>query len=141
MKRELRTLPVSGRIEEIETVLNSTAVNGFPIVTNDARQALVGYIGRREVRYVIGTLSVTALERWWADGPVEMASKVQDIRPDTPFSFAGDEGVAGLNTPGFRSVGPIIGIEDELSAEVVESTSTGDVVKFWPWVQQVKSHT
>jgi chloride channel 3/4/5 len=55
MKRELETLPVSGTIEDVETLLNSTAVKGFPIVKNDARQSLVGYIGRREVRYVIGT--------------------------------------------------------------------------------------
>lgn len=55
MKQDLRTLPVSGTIQDIETLLNSTTVTGFPIVTTDARQALVGYIGRREVRYVIGT--------------------------------------------------------------------------------------
>lgn len=75
-----------------------------------------------------------------------MASKMQDIRPDTLFSFAGEdahpeEGVASINAPGFRSVGPIIAIEDELSAEVVESTSTRDVIKFWPWVQQVMWQT
>lgn len=75
-----------------------------------------------------------------------MASKVQDIRPDTVFSFASedphaDDGMASLNTPGFRSVGPIVAIEDELSAEVVESTSTRDVIRFWPWVQQVMQQT
>ena len=59
MKRDLHTLPVSGTIQDVETLLNSTAVNGFPIVTNDARQTLVGYIGRREVRYVIGMFLIT----------------------------------------------------------------------------------
>lgn len=54
MKRDLQTLPVSGTIQDVETLLNSTAVKGFPIIGNDARQELVGYIGRREVRYVIG---------------------------------------------------------------------------------------
>lgn len=68
-----------------------------------------------------------------------MASKVRDIRPDTVFSFASEDPHAddGINAPGFRSVGPMVAIEDELSAEVVESTSTRDVIKFWPWVQQV----
>ena len=74
----------------------------------------------------------------------ERASKVQDIRPDTVCSFAAedpdvDEDVPSLSTPGLRSAGPMVSIEDELSAEVVESTSTQDVIKFWPWVQQVMS--
>jgi len=99
-------------------------VNGFPIVTNDARQTLVGYIGRREVRYVI-----------------ERARKGQGIRPDALCLFAGEDphadgDIPSLGTPGLRSVGPMVAIEDELSEEVVESTSTHDVVKFWPWVQQ-----
>lgn len=63
MKRDLHTLPVSGTIQEIETLLNSTAVKGFPIVTNDARQTLVGYIGRREVRYVIGNFLLPVILR------------------------------------------------------------------------------
>lgn len=58
MKRDLHTLPVSGTVRDIEALLNNTVVNGFPIVTNDARQTLVGYIGRREVRYVIGTYTM-----------------------------------------------------------------------------------
>ena len=63
MKGELHTLPVSGTVRDIETLLNSTVVNGFPIVTNDARQTLVGYIGRREVRYVIGMCPAGATSR------------------------------------------------------------------------------
>lgn len=67
---------------------------------------------------------------------------MQDVRPDTLCSFAGDdahadEDVPSLSTPGLRSAGPMVAIEDELSAEVVESTSTRGVIKFWPWVQQV----
>lgn len=75
---------------------------------------------------------------------LEKASKVQDIRPNTLCSFAGDdahadEDIPSLSTPGLRSAGPMVAIEDELSAEVIESTSTHEVVKFWPWVQQVMS--
>ncbi|KAF9786964.1 Cl-channel protein [Thelephora terrestris] len=124
MKRDLHTLPVSGTIQDVEALLNSTVVKGFPIVKNDAHQTLVGYIGRREVRYVI-----------------ERASKVQHVRQDVMCSFAAEdphaeEDVPSLSTPGIRSAGPMVAIEDELSAEVVESTSTRDVIKFWPWVQQ-----
>jgi len=73
-----------------------------------------------------------------------MAGKAQDIRPDMLCSFAGDdahadEDMPSLNMPGLRTAGPVVAIEDELSAEVVESTSTRDVIKFWPWVQQVVS--
>lgn len=73
-----------------------------------------------------------------------MAGKVQDIRPDMLCSFAGDdahanEDIPSLSMPGLRPAGPMIAIEDELSAEVIESTSTHDVIKFWPWVQQVLS--
>lgn len=68
MKRDLHTLPVTGTVQEVETLLNSATVKGFPIVTNDARKALVGYIGRREVRYVIGTCRVTPTLGWQTDG-------------------------------------------------------------------------
>jgi predicted transcriptional regulator len=63
MKRDLHTLPVSGTVQDVEMLLSSTAVNGFPIVTDDARQTLVGYIGRREVRYVIGMFLKTLVPR------------------------------------------------------------------------------
>lgn len=69
---------------------------------------------------------------------------MQRVRPDTLCSFAAEdphaeEDVPSLSTPGLRSAGPMIAIEDELSAEVVGSTSTHGVIKFWPWVQQVTS--
>ena len=67
---------------------------------------------------------------------------MQHVRQDTIYSFAGEdphaeEDVPFLSTPGLRSAGPMVAIEDEFSAEVVESTSTRDIIKFWPWVQQV----
>ena len=73
-----------------------------------------------------------------------MAGKVQDIGPDMLCSFAGDdahadEDMPSLSMPGIRSAGPMVAIEDELSAEIVESISTHDVIRFWPWVQQVVS--
>lgn len=144
MKRDLDTLPVTGTIQDVETLLNSTAVKGFPIVDNDARQSLIGYIGRREVRYVIGVFSTSPVLGGELTDGLERASKLQHVRPDTLCSFAAEdphaEGeVPSLSTPGLRSAGPIVAIEDELSAEVVESTSTHGVIKFWPWVQQVMS--
>lgn len=72
MRTDLHTLPVSGitvrdigalrchyRLKDvsdlnIEDTLNSTAVQGYPIVSNDGLNTLMGYIGRAELRYVIG---------------------------------------------------------------------------------------
>ena len=57
MRTDLHTLPVSGiTVREIEDVLASTAVQGYPIVSNDGQNILMGYIGRAELRYVLGPL-------------------------------------------------------------------------------------
>lgn len=37
-----------------EAILANTNVKGFPIVSSDATRTLVGYIGRTELRYVLG---------------------------------------------------------------------------------------
>jgi len=37
--------------------LESSTVQGFPIVSSDSQRALLGYIGRTELRYVLGQLS------------------------------------------------------------------------------------
>lgn len=38
-----------------EEILDNTDVRGFPIVSNDGRRTMMGYIGRTELRYVLGT--------------------------------------------------------------------------------------
>jgi hypothetical protein len=42
----------------VETTLAGTDVKGFPIVTSETVRTLVGYIGRTELRYVIGKFLV-----------------------------------------------------------------------------------
>ena len=37
-----------------EEMLSSTVVKGYPIVSNDDRNLLLGYVGRTELRYVLG---------------------------------------------------------------------------------------
>ena len=57
MKRELHTLNVTGStIQHIEDQLSRTETKGFPIVSPDARQVIMGYIGRVELRYLMGEL-------------------------------------------------------------------------------------
>lgn len=36
------------------------------------------------------------------------------------------------------ATGPAVGIDDELSLEIMETTATPDVLKLWPWVNQVR---
>jgi hypothetical protein len=43
-----------------ENILSSTDVKGFPIVSSDRTRTIVGYIGRTELRYVLG-MSFSAL--------------------------------------------------------------------------------
>jgi len=69
---------------------------------------------------------------------------MQNVRPDTLCSFAGEDPQTGDDTaspspPIPRPAGAMVAIEDELSAGVAQSTLAHDVVKFWPWVQQVMS--
>ena len=40
---------------DTEDLLASTEAKGFPIISNDEKRLLLGYIGRTELRYVIGT--------------------------------------------------------------------------------------
>lgn len=55
MKNDLHVLPVSGmRIHNLEEILSSTTVKGFPIIHSELQRTLVGYIGRTELRYVLG---------------------------------------------------------------------------------------
>lgn len=66
MKKGLHTLKVSGStIQEIEEELSRTDAKGFPIVSSDTRQIIMGYIGRTELRYIIGpsVLSPQSLPR------------------------------------------------------------------------------
>ena len=42
---------------QLDTLLSSTDVKGFPIVTSDGALTLVGYIDRGEILHVLGELS------------------------------------------------------------------------------------
>ena len=44
-----------------EDVLENADVKGFPIVSNDGKRILMGYIGRTDLRYVIGESSKVSL--------------------------------------------------------------------------------
>ncbi|GBE80493.1 predicted protein [Sparassis crispa] len=120
MRRELHTLPASGIcVRDIEERLASTNVKGFPITSPDARHSLVGYIERSELLYVL-----------------DKARKVRNISPETPCSFASnEEDQRRVEYPGIAT-GPAVGIDEDISMEIIETSATPDVLKFWPWVNQ-----
>ncbi|CCM03209.1 uncharacterized protein FIBRA_05333 [Fibroporia radiculosa] len=124
MRRQLYTLPAYGmNVRDIEEHLSNTDVKGYPVVSNKTSQTLVGYIERSELLYVL-----------------EKARKVRDVLPDTPCTFmssAEDHAEIDLpvNIPGIAT-GPAVGIDEDISMEILESTSTPEALKFWPWVNQ-----
>jgi chloride channel 3/4/5 len=57
MIRDLVLLPSVGlKLDEVEAILGETDFGGFPIVQDRDSKVLLGYIGRTELRYAIGTL-------------------------------------------------------------------------------------
>ena len=46
---------------QLDSLLSSTDVKGFPIVTSDGALTLVGYIDRSELRHVLGECGITNL--------------------------------------------------------------------------------
>lgn len=120
MKKDLDILFASGMIvSDIEQLLASTNVKGFPIVTSGSSQTLVGYMGRTELRYVL-----------------DKAQNVGDISPSTPCAFtrgASDQEDFVLSD---MTSGSALGVEEDVATELIETSATIDVLKLWPWVNQ-----
>lgn len=60
-----------------------------------------------------------------------------DVTPDTQCSFnrqASDQEHDVLSGVGSGSA---LGAEEEVAAELLETTASNDVLKLWPWVNQV----
>lgn len=66
-----------------------------------------------------------------------MSDKTQhmgDITPETQCSFdrqASDQELSSVGS------GSALGAEEEVAAELLETTVSNDVLKLWPWVNQV----
>ena len=69
---------------------------------------------------------------------VEKARKMTNIKPETPCAFsadADDRRRAGLSN---TVSGPAVGIDEDVSMEIIGTTATPEVLKFWPWVNRVR---
>ncbi|KAF8554241.1 hypothetical protein OG21DRAFT_1462931 [Imleria badia] len=120
MKKDLTLLYASGMcVSDVEDVLASTDVKGFPIVASKSSKALCGYIGRAELRYVL-----------------DKTQHMGDVLLETPCSFirqASDQEDFVLS--GVTS-GSALGVEEDVAVELLETTASNDVLKLWPWVNQ-----
>ncbi|KAG1767420.1 chloride channel [Suillus occidentalis] len=120
MKKDLDVLFASGMlVSDVEGLLASTNVKGFPIVDSESSQTLVGYMGRTELRYVL-----------------DKAQNVGDITPSTPCAFlreASDQEDFVLSD---MTSGSALGVEEDLATELIETSASTDVLKLWPWVNQ-----
>ena len=71
---------------------------------------------------------------------IEKARKVQEVHPYTPVSFETDtEDREEVEMAGVAA-GPAVGTDEEISMEIMETTATPDILKLWPWVNQVPLH-
>lgn len=111
MRKDLQTLSESGmRVKDVESMLSSTDVKGFPIVSADGSLTLVGYIDRSELRYVL-----------------ERARKTRGRFSHTPCLFTPQGYDHDLDLADD-------GLEDT-PERFFAPTSEGEL-QFWPWVNQ-----
>ncbi|KAG1725409.1 chloride channel [Suillus paluster] len=120
MKKDLDILFASGMlVSDVERLLGSTNVKGFPIVASESSRTLAGYMGRTELRYVL-----------------DKAQGVGGISPNTSCAFtrqASDQEDFVLSD---MTSGSALGVEEEVATELIETSATIDVLKLWPWVNQ-----
>ncbi|CAE7226041.1 unnamed protein product [Rhizoctonia solani] len=123
MQKQLHTMSVTGMtLHEVEEKLEATKVQGFPIVTTDSQRILMGYIGRTELRYVIGK-----------------ARRTREIHPSTLCSFEPssiDESQPYHTTTDTDVVRELAGVEDDDHAGITPLTASADTMHFGPWVNQ-----
>lgn len=96
-------------------------VKGFPIVSTDDRHVLFGYIGRGELRYVL-----------------DKARRTRGTSPNTPCSFYAEPTGHDREDASHLASGPSIGVDDEESTNVIETTASADALNLSPWVNQVR---
>ncbi|KAH0828174.1 chloride channel [Lanmaoa asiatica] len=138
MKKDLTLLYASGMsVNDVEDVLASTDVKGFPIVASKSSKALSGYIGRTELRYVLGIffprpdlgnydliVVQTRPNTWVMCHPETSCSFSRQVSDQEDFVLSG------------VTSGSALGAEEDVAVELLETTASNDVLKLWPWVNQ-----
>lgn len=66
----------------------------------------------------------------------ERFRNMDNVTRDTPCIFRSDDDLQHLDV----AAGPAVGIEEEVSETIFETTSSNEGIKFWPWVNQVSAY-
>ncbi|KAA1471841.1 voltage-gated chloride channel [Dentipellis sp. KUC8613] len=132
MRRDLYTLRASGMtLHDVEEFLASTTVKGFPIITDENTRTLAGYIERAELRFVIGKSIPRSISGIINEYPfLDRARRLEDLTPDILCQFVPDPSEQGDTN------WSAIGIDEDVSANILHATATPGVLKIWPWVNQ-----
>ena len=112
-------------------------MKGFPVVSADGKRILLGFIDRTDLRYVFGACNRLCKTPLTLTSLAEKARKMQDIHPYTPVSFEADDEDREEVEMGGVTAGPAVGVDEDISTEIMETTATPDILKLWPWVNQV----
>ena len=85
MIRDLVLLPSVGlKLDEVESILSETDFGGFPIVQDRDSKILLGYIGRTELRYAIGSNPIPRKRIY----VVDRAKRLRRVSPTAMCYFA-----------------------------------------------------
>ncbi|KAG8761011.1 glycerol ethanol, ferric requiring protein [Serendipita sp. 396] len=152
MRRQLHTMSARGMtLQEVERKLDETSVNGYPVVAPDGHRALLGYIGRTELRYVLDRAQES--QHLEPDTLCEFLSEAQSNNLEVGRSSRRAGGHSGIMAeppsagpdgllPPSWSAGTGLSIEDvdndiELSLLHEERTNARDgILRLDPWVNQ-----
>ncbi|KIJ49687.1 hypothetical protein M422DRAFT_777607 [Sphaerobolus stellatus SS14] len=120
MREGLYTLFSTGMtVENVETLLEDTTVHGYPVVSNDGRRLLKGYIGRSEIEYVLKQTRLT-----------------RDISPEMPCTFTSDAVEGVIPDLPQTATAPALGIDQEEAENIIQTAASRDVISMGPWVNQ-----
>lgn len=106
-------------------------------------QTLMGYIGRTEVKYVLGMYSSSITPfRTLSVALLDKARKMQNVSLETACVFLAEgsqqeqEDELGISGMGMGAW-PAAGVEELATPLIVRREEEVDVIKMWPWVNQV----
>ncbi|KZS98475.1 Cl-channel protein [Sistotremastrum niveocremeum HHB9708] len=121
MRKEVYSLDGTGMtVHALEQKIRTEQVSGYPIVSRGPGSTLLGYIGRNELNYVL-----------------DKARQTQDLTPDMECSFVElQEDVEFTPHLPPTSASPAMGIEDHDAVELIETVTSDNVLKLWPWVNR-----
>ena len=119
---------------QLDSLLSSTNVKGFPIVSSDGALTLVGYIDRSEIRHVLGELYAVfpiEINHWIIQS--ERARKNRGRLANIPCLFnARHQDHDGVDfAPSSH--------DDDEQEEFFAPTTAGECIQFWPWVNKVSN--